>query len=303
MAEKNKTDKTPMISVIIPIYNVAKYLPQCLSSIIWQTYGDLEIICVDDGSPDNSIDILKDFAGRDGRIKIIRQKNGGISSARNAGLGIAAGEYIHFFDPDDYIPLDYYEKMLGAALSVDADMAAGGIIFSNGEKNIIYTDKMVLTSIKRKSVVTKCTRYGGFVWRYLFRRDFIEKNGLRFAEGRLIEDVPFTLAAVEAANCIAIAPDAPYYYMQDNQSSISSSKGKSHREKMRRDRAWAYAIRDEFIRRHNLEGINERKIVGEVLLFGMIPIITVKATYGRKYVYLFGRLLILKTIAYSRPGI
>ena len=101
-----------MISVIVPIYNVEKYLIKCIESIINQTYKDLEIILVDDGSTDSSGKICDEFATKDNRIKVIHKKNGGLSSARNIGLDICKGNYISFIDSDDYIELDMYEKMI-----------------------------------------------------------------------------------------------------------------------------------------------------------------------------------------------
>ena len=99
------------ISVIVPVYNVEQYLPQCLDSIINQTYKNLEIICVDDGSPDNSGKILDEYAKKDKRIKVIHQENQGVSVARNTGLDNATGKYIGFVDPDDWIEADYYETL------------------------------------------------------------------------------------------------------------------------------------------------------------------------------------------------
>ena len=98
------------ISVIVPIYNVEDYLHRCVDSIINQTYTNLEIILVDDGSPDNCLKICDEYAKKDSRIKVVHKKNGGLSDARNAGLEIATGEYIGFVDSDDYISLYFYEK-------------------------------------------------------------------------------------------------------------------------------------------------------------------------------------------------
>ena len=100
----------PKVSVIIPVYNVEKYLRQCLDSVVNQTLKDIEIICIDDGSTDNSLNILKEYAQKDNRIKIISKKNGGLSSARNAGLKFATGEFVGFVDSDDYIERETYEN-------------------------------------------------------------------------------------------------------------------------------------------------------------------------------------------------
>lgn len=101
------------VTIIIPVYNVEKYLEKCLNSVICQTLKDIEIICVNDGSTDNSQQILKEYAQKDERIKIVDKKNGGLSSARNAGLDAATGEYCYFLDSDDWIELNTLEKLYG----------------------------------------------------------------------------------------------------------------------------------------------------------------------------------------------
>lgn len=111
-----------LISVIIPVYNTAEYLPRCLDSILNNTYRNLEIICVNDGSPDNSLEILNDYAARDSRIKVIDQKNAGVSAARNRGLDEATGEYIAFVDSDDWVHRQYFEVLLRCILESGADI-------------------------------------------------------------------------------------------------------------------------------------------------------------------------------------
>lgn len=102
----------PLISVIVPIYNVEKYLARCVDSIVNQTYKDFELILVDDGSPDNSGKICDEYAKKDSRIKVVHKKNGGLSDARNAGMAVATGEYISFIDSDDYVSDDFFECLL-----------------------------------------------------------------------------------------------------------------------------------------------------------------------------------------------
>lgn len=109
-------EKKPLISVVVPVYNVEKYLPKCLDSLLAQTWQELEIIVVDDGSPDNSWDIMQEYARRDSRVRLIRQKNGGLSAARNAGVEAARGEWIGFLDSDDYVAPEMYERLYCAAV-------------------------------------------------------------------------------------------------------------------------------------------------------------------------------------------
>ena len=128
--------RMPKISVIIPVYKVEQYLPECLDSIINQTYKNLEIICIDDGSPDNSGKILDEYASKDNRIRVIHKENGGISSARNAGLDIATGDWISFVDSDDWLDINTYEKLLSSADEANTDI----VMFGNcSVNNGIYT--------------------------------------------------------------------------------------------------------------------------------------------------------------------
>ena len=123
----------PLVSVIIPIYKVEEFLPDCLESVIHQTYSDLEIICVNDGSPDRCEDILKDYAMLDRRIKVINKVNGGLSSARNAALPIAQGEYVFFLDSDDWLSLDCIENFETLINAI-----SNGLLTSSGELYIHY---------------------------------------------------------------------------------------------------------------------------------------------------------------------
>ena len=126
---KIKSSKSPELSVIVPVYNCEKYLPACLDSLINQTYNDTEIICVNDGSKDNSLTILKDYENKDKRIKVIDKPNGGVSSARNTGILASRGNYVTFIDSDDYLDLDLYEKCMQKIKSENADVLAFGLMF------------------------------------------------------------------------------------------------------------------------------------------------------------------------------
>ena len=114
------------ISVIVPVYNVEPYLPQCLDSLIEQTFNDIEIICVNDGSTDGSLNVLNHYAAKDSRIKVIDKPNGGVSSARNRGLDAAQGEYISFVDGDDWLKQNAYEEIISAVDKRNVDMAVFG---------------------------------------------------------------------------------------------------------------------------------------------------------------------------------
>ena len=139
-----------LVSVIIPIYNVEQYIEKCLDSVINQTYKDLEIICVNDCSPDNSAQILLEYAQRDTRIKIVnREKNGGLSAARNTGLDEAKGEYVYFIDSDDWIDLDYIEKMVSAITFSKTDVVVNTNVIQEFEnkpsKKLVFGDLEIET--------------------------------------------------------------------------------------------------------------------------------------------------------------
>lgn len=214
------------ISVIIPVYNVERYLAQCLESIICQSHKNLEIIIIDDGSPDNSSTIYEKYAANDSRIKIIKQKNAGVSNARNTGLSTATGEYIHIIDSDDYLfSLDYYEKMIDAAIKTDADLVASGWIFERYPRHTLnYSHLSVHTSLIDKLSATNCL-FHGYVWRYLFRRKFIEQNNLYFESGvDIFEDMPVVLNSVKLANKIITVPNVMYFYRNNDSGRLSKPK-------------------------------------------------------------------------------
>lgn len=221
------------ISVVIPVYNVEKFLPQCLNSIIHQTYKNLEIILVNDGSTDNSDEICKTFAKRDKRIKIIHQKNAGVSAARNNGLKHATGDYVHFIDSDDYIDLDYYKKMVDANNGIGADIIAAGVVSQNGALyNVEYKHKSILTTLSEKFIITNalsnCT-----VWRYLFKTSFLQNNHLIFAVGRIFEDMLFIPDTMRLANCVLTVPGTYYHYVYNELSCLNAAYDENHQEQYR----------------------------------------------------------------------
>jgi glycosyltransferase involved in cell wall biosynthesis len=262
----NIENRNPLISVIIPVYKVEKYLEQCLVSVIFNSYGNLEIIIVDDGSPDNSADIYNKYAELDKRIKIIVQENAGLSAARNAGVKAANGEYVHFVDSDDYIDLNFYEELVNDALQYDADIVACGIKISNAVAAITYSHRIICADLYTKIQKLICAKHG-YAVRYLLRRRFLAENKIEFVVGKSFEDLPFTLTAVKAANRVVINPNTFYHYIR-RPNSISTSKGR------RKLRQWAYDFRKVFMKDNMLPKslLCEPKTVYTVLLFGHIPV-------------------------------
>lgn len=203
-----------VISVVIPIYGVEKYLEECIESIINQTYTKLEVILVDDGSPDRCGHICDRYAQRDSRIIVIHQKNGGAAAARNAGLRIATGEFIAFVDGDDYLEPDAYEKMVAALLENDADIVHGGFnyvyvnrteIHNSSDEIITFSAAQYLIHFTKDWTCTLSTIK-------LFRHHML--SNVFYEEGHLIDDEFFTYQGVMNARKIVCIPTVVYNYRQ-----------------------------------------------------------------------------------------
>ena len=223
------------VSVIIPVYNVEKYLRKCLESVINQTLEEIEIIVINDGSTDNSKRIIAEFEEKDTRIKVINQKNQGLSMARNSGLKIATGEYVGFIDSDDYIEIDMYEKMYKKAKEMDSDVVSCNYknIFSKYEEivdnfndELIKIDKQNIEKfwkINYEEIVTP-------VWNKIYRRSLIVKNKIEFVSNNIIssEDILFNLQYISEANNIFNMKEVFYNYMRREDSITTSKKARKN---------------------------------------------------------------------------
>ncbi|MDP4142967.1 MAG: glycosyltransferase [Bacillota bacterium] len=220
----------PSVSIIIPIYNVEKLLRRCIDSVLEQTLANIEIILVEDGSPDNCSDICDEYKKKDTRIKVIHKKNGGLSSARNAGVKIATGEYIGFVDSDDWIEKDMYQKLFEAAASTNSDIVKCGFNVLQNNKIInsvipelpkgIYEQKEIMNKLfpgtispqylfsnKNKHVIASA-------WSHIYKKEFYDNNNLTFISEKeiLSEDFVFNFQAYLKANRISIIEDKLYNY-------------------------------------------------------------------------------------------
>ena len=176
--------KSDLISIIVPIYNVEDYIKTCVNSIINQTYDNLEIFLIDDGSKDNSSIIIDELSKKDNRIKVIHKENGGVSSARNVGLSEANGKYIVFIDGDDYIENDYIEYFYNLINKDNYDMAFNSKCFNltnnkrnNNEKYSVFDSEIIIEDIYTDNI--GC---GVAVWNKIYKKDFLDKNNIRFDE-------------------------------------------------------------------------------------------------------------------------
>lgn len=237
-----------LISVIVPVYNVRPYLEKCFDSIARQSYQNLEIILVDDGSTDGSGDLCEDLSKRDGRVRVIHKKNGGLGSARNAGIDAARGAILSFVDSDDWIEPGMYETLSGIMCRENAQIIACGIkkVSETGEVSY-YQD-----NLKERSVYTreealielpKNERLSNSMCNKLFRRETIQ--GLHINEQIYYEDNPFTPQCIARAERIAYTAE-PFYCYFERTGSISRKKF-SEREF---DRVTADRMRLEFYHEH-----------------------------------------------------
>ena len=227
--------ESPLISVIVPVYKVEQYLARCLESICGQTYRNLEIICVDDGSPDRSIDILNEFAAKDSRIQVIRQSNQGQSAARNRGLDISKGEWITFIDSDDWIEPDTLE-ICASHISDMVDIIVYGMSIDceaniPDEKlaKIEEYSRLKFEGIRQFSddVILSTNIY---ICNKLFRGSVVRKYELRFPDGRWYEDASFVYRFfLLAKNGYFIKNRHMYHYVQRDGSTMQTTREKSPR--------------------------------------------------------------------------
>ena len=205
-----------MISVIVPVYNVERYIRQCVESILEQTYADLEIILVDDGSTDGSGSICDEYKLKDDRVVVIHKCNGGLSDARNAGLDIARGEYIGFVDSDDYIEPDMYEVLYKNCERYAADLAAARFVKFNtqGEDRKNFTENIEVFSREEmlRLFIVGDRRYEitMSVWDRLYKRELI--SDLRFPVGKCYEDIVFSTKVIEKSKINVYIDRALYHY-------------------------------------------------------------------------------------------
>lgn len=219
MKEKN-CQETPLISVIVPVYNVEAFLPVCIESIINQTYKNLEIVLVDDGSSDACPEICNNYEKKDKRIKVIHKENGGLSDARNVGLNEAKGSYITFVDSDDYLGKNFVEITVNRCLKNDADICICDYISVEEKQNAYVHRKQTLEKVysNRECLINTYspTIHGmEFVaWGKLYRIDLFKKNNIVFPKGKIHEDTFTTYKVIYNARKIVMVDYVGYYYRQ-----------------------------------------------------------------------------------------
>lgn len=220
--------KKPLISIIVPVYNVERYLDRCVQSLISQTYENLEIILVDDGSPDRCPKLCDEYEKKYSNIRVIHKENGGLSSARNAGMAVAKGDYIGFVDSDDWVEPTMYAYLYEILIDYDADISDICCIQTDGNKKIINTDEKIniysgddilIRYLERGLSEKKGAPYT--VWRKLYKKKVI--NGELFKEGILNEDICYNYSVMRRAKKVVESNQIFYYYFQ-NSAGISGGK-------------------------------------------------------------------------------
>lgn len=224
----NDVIKKPKISVIIPVYNVGNYLEKCLSSVINQTLANIEIICVNDGSTDNSLDILNHYAEKDSRIKIFSFENTGLGPSRNRGIDRANGEYIAFLDSDDWLDLTFCEEIYKSASKNKADLVLFNAVeeYDDHKRNRIYFPKELFedadTVFDYRMYPSLLLNSFFTVWSKLYNAEFLKENHIIFPDS-LFEDVEFHVESYLKAKRICYNPEIFYHYRKDNPKSIMTS--------------------------------------------------------------------------------
>jgi len=223
---------SPKVSILVPICNVEKYLAECLDSLINQTLSDIEIICINDGSTDNSLQIIQDYAQKDNRIKIIDKSNSGYGDSMNKGLELAAGEYVGIVESDDVASKDMFEKLYALAIKNDLDLVKSDFYYYYSQKNqarhagrISKKNVGKVFSVRDDASVLSIVPS---IWSAIYKREFLNAHNIRFlpTPGASYQDTSFAFKTFVSAKKMMFTNKAYLYYRQDNENSSVKSKGK-----------------------------------------------------------------------------
>ena len=216
--------KKDKVSIIVPVYNVEKYIEKCLNSLISQSYKNIEIILIDDGSKDNSGKICDTYKRKDSRIKVVHKENAGVSEARNSGIQKATGEYLCFVDADDFVMNDYVEYMYQLIVKESSDIAICTKMFSNFNEK--QTSDEVIESLDGENSVIRILNYRMPIGVYsrIFKKDLIKDNKIRFLKDIYMgEGFNFNVACFQRAKKVITSNYKVYYYRRNNATSATSN--------------------------------------------------------------------------------
>ena len=284
-----------MISVVVPVYNTSDFLKDCLESLLAQTYTDFEVICVNDGSTDSSLNILKEYQQKDSRIKILNQANQGLSMARNNGFKLAKGEYISFLDSDDWVTQDYLQKLYEALINTNSDIACSSILRkgkASERYRVLYKEEKIYTSLQEKFDICRipvCC----YVWNKLYKRSLIEN--FPFSAGMYFEDVLWTPYVLAKSASVVTVPNATYYYRANANSIVK----KTPSEKKQRD---LYFAKKKLFRFYEENGLflakKQKRVTKSLKYFKNILLMKEKDCDGIIFNYLLGFIRLPKFIEF-----
>lgn len=276
--------ENPKVSIIVPAYNVEKYIYDCLLSLVKQTFKEIEIIVINDGSIDNTFEIIEEFSKRDDRIRVINQKNRGNSCARNSGLEIAKGKYISFIDSDDWVDENYIEQLYNTIERSNSDIAAATIIRKRKytqKYRVHYAEEKIFTLLEDKikaSRIPVCC----YVWNKLYRAEKIV--GHKFKSGVFFEDVLWLPEVIKNCETLVTVPGTNYYYRVNNASIVK--KKPSIKKQDDSYNAKKYLL--EFFKQNNLEIPKKSEIITRRIKYLLnIPVLKIKEYRNIETAYLF----------------
>lgn len=266
-----------LISIIVPIYKVEDILDRCMKSIMNQTYNNLEIILVDDGSPDQCPIMCDEYAKQDGRVKVIHKKNGGLSDARNSGLRMASGEYVMYIDSDDYIDLDSCERLINATDGKSVDIVVGNAIMEkpNGREMMFHSATPAGKIYGSKEFIIKAIRahqwYAPACFN-MYRREYLLDNDLYFKQGIYFEDMQMLPRVFLLAQKITCIDAFFYHYVVRENSIMTSNKDEKKKndsfQNLREWKDWFDAINDEKLKKY-LYGMLIKCYLHECRIYGI----------------------------------
>ncbi len=260
----------PIVSIIVPVYNVEEYLNRCVDSILAQTFTDFELILVDDGSPDNCGTICDEYAVKDKRVRVIHQTNGGLSAARNAGIEEAKGKYILFCDSDDYVSPRWCETLVAASAKGQGEFVFGGIQVVTLEKLDAAPDVVAPGNEKKEYPICDFFLFhtkglAGFAWNVLYDAAIIRKYHLRFRQDLIIEDLPFCLEYLKHTQSLLYCGHAGYYYVQRAAPTLSRKYYQDGFQKWREKYAGVQSFIDQCVAPEQRESC--RKTIADFYLY------------------------------------
>lgn len=278
------------VSVIVPVYNSEQFLQKCLESLVNQTLKEIEVICINDGSTDNSLNILENYASKDNRIKIITTSNKGQSAARNIGIKKATGEYVGFVDADDWIDLNFFETLYNSTNHI-VEVACGNILGHYPDKTheIIKYKKQIVYVEKNEKIEIAGIPQHNYIWNKIYKTETLKNLNINFEEGRYYEDVIWSIQALDKLSNLVTVPNTFYHYNKKNSNSTTTAlQTNKHITDgiYARTKIYKYA-EEQGIKLNihskiyiNLFGIRLLKILNNIIktefkLFGFLPFITI----------------------------